>query len=283
MTENRAHYDATPGQEPIKHEQPLPIQMTQEMLVDIVDDAVTRALEEQKPTHDKLFAALAIAQGEIQAAEATAESEVRKDGQLIYKFKYADLAACLAVIRKPLSDNGLALVQIPSLEDGIVHMHTILGHESGQSISCRMLMAPEKPGPQAIGTCMTYLRRYSLSALVGVAQFDDDARSASKETADTEFVSPEQIDQILVRADDYWGEDSPKVLERILKMLFENYNVSSVAGIPAKNFEQVLTLLDNQYKREQAAKNKKPEPPAPEKPKVDDKKPQPDNKKKDSK
>ena len=73
---------------------------------------------EKPPTPDRaeLYAALSEAQGQIQAADQTQESEIRnREGKFLYSFKYADLAACLEVCRKPLSDNGLVIIQLPTL------------------------------------------------------------------------------------------------------------------------------------------------------------------------
>lgn len=230
-----------------------------------IDLLIQRTTNPPKPEsqHDKLFEALAKAQGEIQNAEAREEAEVKnKEGKFLYSFKYADLAACLDVIRKPLSDNGLALIQIPSLgdsRDGInaVHMRTVLGHgESGQSISCEMTMYPEKSGPQAVGGCMSYLRRYSLCSLLGVAQFDDDARAATVDPDDYERLTPEQIDEILVLADKHFKKDADAKVNRMLDKAFQ---VTAVGDIPAAHFNSAINLLNNQAKREKS-QAKKPKP-----------------------
>jgi len=205
------------------------------------------------PTPDRaeLYAALAKAQGEIKAAEAKAEADMGT-----YTFRYADLAACLDVIRKPLSDNELCLIQIPSLLDNdVVHMRTVLGHSSGQTISCEMSMTPEKGGPQAIGTCMSYLRRYSLCALIGVAQFDDDARSATKGPGEYERLSPRDIDELLVKADELFGDDADAVLETMCAAVFPD--AKGVADIPADQLKFALERLDNKKKRDTAKAKKK--------------------------
>ena len=60
--------------------------------------AITNTQAPPPAHHDKLFAALAIAQGQIQAAVADKENTH-------FNFKYADLDACWDACRKPLSDN----------------------------------------------------------------------------------------------------------------------------------------------------------------------------------
>lgn len=204
------------------------------------------------PQRAQLFAALAQAQGEIQLAEANQEAKVVKDGKLLYTFKYADLAACLAVIREPLSKNGLALIQIPTLgDDNAVNLESILGHESGEQISCFMTMTPDKSGPQAVGTCIAYLRRYSLCALIGVAQYDDDAASATKDPGDYERLSPRDIDELLMKADELFGEKGEKAAEAVLQDMVETvFEKKHIGDIPKDQLAFALKRLVNKKGRD---------------------------------
>jgi hypothetical protein len=238
MSEEQATYEVNP---------PMTCHMSQEVLKDLIDSAVNAAIE---PTHDKLFAALAKAQGEIQAAVADKENTH-------FNFKYADLDACWEACRKPLSDNELAIVQIPSVgEAGAVTMRTILGHSSGQSISCTYSMHPDKGGPQALGSCMTYLRRYTLCAMVGISQEDDDANMATNDPDEYERISKTQVDELLVLAENLFAKSSDAVVDRMLDKVFQ---ISSVKDIPANLFDEACNLLKNQHTREQkAAKGEKP-------------------------
>jgi hypothetical protein len=195
----------------------------------------------------ELYTALAKAQGEITAAEALQTADAGS-----YQYKYADLAACLEVVRKPLSDNGLALIQLPSIDENgrdgnTVTIETILAHESGQSISCTMSMRPEKGGPQAVGAVMTYLRRYSLSSMLGVAQYDDDAASATKGPDEYERLSPRDIDEILQKADELFAEKADFVIEQMTTMVF---NVKHLADVPADQLNTALKRLKNTADRE---------------------------------
>lgn len=120
---------------------------------------------------DKLACALAKAQGSITGA--------RKDSaNPFFKSKYADLASCWDACRKPLSENGLAIIQIPEVGIEFVSIMTLLVHESGQWIRSRLPMKPKDFSPQSLGSTITYARRYALAAMVGLAQTDDDAESA---------------------------------------------------------------------------------------------------------
>lgn len=96
-----------------------------------------------------------------------------------FKSKYADLAECWDTCRKPLTDNGLAIIQTCNPVQGGVEVETMLTHISGEWVTGTVLMPLVKLDPQSVGSAITYGRRYSLSAMVGiVSDDDDDAESA---------------------------------------------------------------------------------------------------------
>ena len=121
---------------------------------------------------DKLAPALAKAQGAIENAKKDSVNPH-------FKSKYADLASVWDACRKPLTDNGLSVIQSLGNDDGRVSCDTMLLHVSGQWIRSGFSMAPQQNTPQAFGSCATYLRRYSLQAVVGVAPDEDDGNQAS--------------------------------------------------------------------------------------------------------
>ncbi len=96
-----------------------------------------------------------------------------------FKSSYADLASVWDACRAPLSNNGLSVVQLPEVFGEEVVVTTILLHASGQSISSMLSARPQRHDPQGIGSVITYLRRYSLSAMVGIAPEEDDGNAAS--------------------------------------------------------------------------------------------------------
>lgn len=106
-----------------------------------------------------------------------------------FKSKYADLASIWDACRKPLTTNGLSIVQTLSNRDGQVVCTTMLLHESGQFIKDEFGMTPSQNTPQAAGSCATYLRRYCLASTVGVAPDDDDGNDASGKSQPRQLVS----------------------------------------------------------------------------------------------
>ena len=131
---------------------------------------------------NELAAALAKAQGEIANAAKDADNP-------FFRSKYADLASVWDAIRRPLSANGLAVLQPAAVDGARVTVTTLLTHASGQWVESSLTMMAmqqvkgsgweEAKNPQAIGSAITYARRYSLSAMVGVAPEDDDGNAAT--------------------------------------------------------------------------------------------------------
>lgn len=122
----------------------------------------------------ELAKALAKAQGEMEAAK-------KDSANPFFNSHYADLASVRDAIREPFAKNGLAVAQIPAsvATDGTVRLSTMLMHASGEWIAGDLTMKASKNDPQAIGSCLTYARRYALSAMAGVATEDDDAEGAT--------------------------------------------------------------------------------------------------------
>lgn len=123
--------------------------------------------------------------GELIAALGAAQAEfpsVKKDRQG-YGYKYADLSSCLEAVREPLSKNGLSIVQFPSSIDGKQFLVTHLMHTSGEYITGEYIMETDVLAKmnscQAMGSALTYARRYSLAAMVGLTLEDDDGASTS--------------------------------------------------------------------------------------------------------
>jgi hypothetical protein len=95
------------------------------------------------------------------------------------KTKYADLSGVWDSCRDLLKESGLAVVQVCGIGDNGSYLETILMHESGQWISGKYPLKPVKDDdPQAMGSAMTYARRYNLAAILGIVTDDDDAEGA---------------------------------------------------------------------------------------------------------
>jgi hypothetical protein len=123
---------------------------------------------------NKLAKALVAVQGMITGAEKGSENP-------FFHSKYADLEACWKAVKDPLQANGLAVVQLVGECDanGSQGLTTMLLHESGEFISQYSSIPVAKKDPHGAGSGITYLRRYGLSAILGLLQVDDDGNDAT--------------------------------------------------------------------------------------------------------
>jgi ERF superfamily len=99
----------------------------------------------------------------------TAAPNVTKDAKANYG-AYATLGNVIETVREPLAKHGLSYAQFPD-GDGLT---TILFHDSGEWIKATAALKLDKQTPQGQGSGITYMRRYALSAALGIATEDDD-------------------------------------------------------------------------------------------------------------
>lgn len=93
-----------------------------------------------------------------------------------HKNKYASLGAHLEVIKPIFAKHGLAILQFPTSCDKTIGINTVVIHTSGASIE-ESICIPVAEGikGQEAGAIISYLRRYALAAVAGIATEDDDA------------------------------------------------------------------------------------------------------------
>lgn len=119
----------------------------------------------------ELAKALCKVQAQLEGAKKDSENP-------FFKSNYADLQSVWNAIKIPLSQNGLSVTQGFKEDDKALVIQSLLMHESGEWIRSSLRMPITKNDPQTIGSTASYGRRYSLAALIGVYQSDDDAESA---------------------------------------------------------------------------------------------------------
>lgn len=146
---------------------------------------------------DSIYIALAKAQ-----AEFTPVLKNKTNPHL--RNRYADLQSILDAVRPALNKHGLFLTQKVVTDAGHVSIETLIIGESGESLSSGQLFVPDvktnsgTTAIQAMGSAITYARRYSLSAFLGVtAEDDDDGNGAqdaqAKQKGKPAFVLTEEM------------------------------------------------------------------------------------------
>ena len=208
----------------------------------------------------ELASALSKAQGEMQAA-------IKDSVNPFFKSKYADLGSVWDAARPVLSKNGLCIIQSTEMmPDGKVIMVTMLAHASGQWIKSYLPLNPSKNDSQGMGAAITYLRRYSLSALVGVVCDDDDDGETAVGRGKTVSTNKEVPAMI---PDKIGLKQVSEICELISKLNDERYqsffswikstfNAGSVDEIPLAAFDQCMLKINATLKylkdQEQQAK-----------------------------
>jgi len=191
---------------------------------------------------DKIIPALLKAQTEMKDAEKAGRNPV-------FKSTYPKLENVWDACKDPLHKNGLVLVQSPqSGPNDTYGVETTIFHSSGQWVRDTLLLKPSKNDPQGAGSAITYSRRYSLAAMVGVMQEDDDANQASvkQQSGTLEFQNPggsspqpqkrAQVSKNEVKADSNPGDYVIKFGKYV------NAKISEIAPEVLKSY--VIYLLD---------------------------------------
>ena len=158
---------------------------------------------EQGADIDKLEKLMALQERweEAQAKKAyvLSMSKFRQDCPMIAKTrtghntKYAGLAETIEQIKGLMSDHGLSHGWTTSQQDGLVSVTCTVTHVYGHSESTTLTAGADTTGSknsiQAIGSTVSYLQRYTLFALLGLA--------AAEDTDGNIDTPPDAVDQIM--------------------------------------------------------------------------------------
>lgn len=197
-------------------------------------EAPTMLIDHTQPLEQlaALNGALAAAQGEFPAISRDKEVSTGS-----YSFRYAELGAILNAVRPVLSKHGLAITQ--PLEDGVIR--TELRHEGGGVLSATFPFPYTPETPQALGSLITYLRRYCLVSLLGIASDDDDdAGQAANAKPKANVISEAQRKRLFAIAKERGLED--KRLRGYVKFYTGQ---ESTAAIPPDKYDQIVNAVEN--------------------------------------
>lgn len=127
------------------------------------------------------------------AAKAQFDPVLKDTKNPFYNSKYADLNGLIEATESQLSSEGLVITQFPTGTETLTGVTTMLLHSSGQFIVGTLLLPANGKGKdnqikidaQTAGSAITYARRYAYKAILGLAEQDDDANSATGKPATT--------------------------------------------------------------------------------------------------
>ena len=116
-------------------------------------------------------------------AQAECQNVVMNKVNPHFRSKYADLAAVRDAVIPAFTKHGLSIVQAPTT-DGFsgFSLETRIMHQSGEELVFNFPLPPDVTKMQAVGSAISYARRYTLSALAGIASEEDDDGNAATNT-----------------------------------------------------------------------------------------------------
>lgn len=133
---------------------------------------------EKSESISAIATAFAKAQSEFQAAE--------KDGENPhFNSAYATIESVISAVLPILNKHEIAVIQSPraSQEFQGAELETVFVHKSGEWFSGTIKVPSGKNDAHGYGSAYTYARRYSLAAMCGLKQFDDDGNAAAEQKA----------------------------------------------------------------------------------------------------
>lgn len=180
-----------------------------------------------------LFTALSAFQGECPTIQKNKKSHFGM---------YADLAEILTVIRPILSKHGLAVCQFVETVEKDTFLKTIITHTGGHFLESSLRFDYVSKDIRSFGSNITYLRRYSLSSILGIVSDDDvddkkDEYPRKEEPKKTERLSPDQIGEINdMLTDDEWP---------IFKKSLEVKGYKSLDDVEASKFNGLKAYIES--------------------------------------
>jgi hypothetical protein len=153
--------------------------------------------------------------------------------------RYATFAAIAKVVDPIISQHGLSY-RFRTTQGDRISVTCILSHKSGHFEETTLSGPPDASGSknaiQAIGSTLTYLQRYSLVQMLGLAAADDDDGKASHGGA---TITEDQAADLVALADDV-GADRAKFCKY--------FKVESFSALPASRFQAAVNALNAKRK-----------------------------------
>ncbi|MDM8098694.1 ERF family protein [Oceanobacillus oncorhynchi] len=188
---------------------------------------------------------------EISKALAKFQGEVKqplKDADNPYfKSKYVPLENVVESISSIAPNHGLSFVQWAlNDENGRVGVATMLMHESGEFIEFDpVFINAEKQTPQGAGSLITYLKRYSLSAVFGITSDQDDDANESSGNNQNDQNNNKNLSEAQVKRLFAIGKSVQVTAADIKKVIMNDYNKTDVALLTKKEYDEVCNRLES--------------------------------------
>jgi len=201
---------------------------------------------------NELATALCKFQGTVGPIYKNKTAKITTKTGVTYTYNYSDLPGVLDVIKTTLMETGLSVCQM-FVGSEIV---TSLMHSSGQWMNSRLPLNFDGLKPQELGSLITYMRRYALTAILGICADEDDDGNAA-----TQDIKPLTKESLKKENGKYISAEQVRILENLLSQcaphvrenMLNYYEISSFEKIPEVNFESLRLLIINRIPKKEAA------------------------------
>lgn len=179
-------------------------------------------------------------------AQASCNGAKKSSNNPHFKSKYADLGAVWDACQSALESNKLSVLQgLGEVIDGKMQIETMLLHDSGQWIKSLASIPLPKADPQGYGSASTYARRYTLAALMGIVQEDDDGNAASKPVKEPEqLISDDQRLELMTLIEGTGAN---------IAKFCDFYKIKSLPEMPLAKFNHARAQLLNKLPKDEVA------------------------------
>lgn len=194
--------------------------------------------------------------GALTKAKALIKMPEKDCNNPYFKSKYASLESIGKATEAPLRENGLAIIQGPDYIDGHMVLVTRLVHTSGQWIESSAPLLPAKQDSQGIGAAITYMKRYSWAAIIGLSgvEEEDDGNAERIRLEDEEKkkpISPPEVAELKK-----FINGNKERMANMLTWLKKAHKVNSIEQMPASAYANLRPGLEAQYLAEHKEEEK---------------------------
>ena len=167
-----------------------------------------------------------------------------------YSYRYAELADVLAAVRPILKAHQLAHLQLVETQPFATGVHvtvrTLLVHESGHTLTSPPLaLTVPSTDPQRVGSAVTYARRYSLMATLGIAAEDDDGQAARTQQTQQQTRPTTGRTEHEAQARELLNAATPELRTAVQRAFREHFGVS-LSNLPRDRHAEALSFVMEQ-------------------------------------
>lgn len=196
--------------------------------------------------------ALVSAWGAIETPKHNTNVTVKTKTGGSYEFSYTDLDGIFEAIKQVYRDNKIAVIQDAKtvLIDGspFITVETLLLHESGEWVKSEPLQVPASQSMQDMGGQITYMKRYSLSAMLGIAtEKDDDANGVSGNQVE---YKPKKLSESQVKRLFAIAKSKGIEMVDVKKAIMQDYNKTQAEDLTKQEYDALCSRLESAGKEQ---------------------------------